>query len=437
MSVRDLRGARICFVADGRSPIARNWIRHFVERGYDAHLVSTFSCDVSDLGLASVNVVPVAFAGRAGGAGQAAGDAPTRPGTARRIAAGARTALLPAVLGWVAPFELSRHVGRLRAIVDRVDPDLVHAMRVPYEGILAACAVEGTARSLVTSIWGNDLELWATRYPLLGRLTRRTLARTTALHPDCERDLRLAREWGWDDARPAVVIPTNGGVRTDVFRPGPPDADVLARYALPASAPVVLNARGVRPYVRNDTFFRAIPIVLERRPDVIFAGVAMRGHPTALRWVRELGIDASVRLLPSVRPAEMAALFRGAAVAVSPTVHDGTPNTLLEAMACGAFPVAGDIASVREWVEDGRNGLLVDPKNPRALAAAVLRALEDAPLRASAAAANRTLIETRADYAGGMRRAEALYSDALVAARRAAHVAGGRAPALAPAVAAH
>jgi len=36
---------RLLYVADGRSPIALNWIQHFIIRGYEVHLVSTFSCD--------------------------------------------------------------------------------------------------------------------------------------------------------------------------------------------------------------------------------------------------------------------------------------------------------------------------------------------------------------------------------------------------------
>ena len=57
---------------------------------------------------------------------------------------------------------------------------------------------------------------------------------------------------------------------------------------------------------------------------------------------RELGIEDTVELTPPLPHADMAALFRSAQVLVSPTTHDGTPNSLLEGMACGCFPVAGD-----------------------------------------------------------------------------------------------
>jgi glycosyltransferase involved in cell wall biosynthesis len=106
----------------------------------------------------------------------------------------------------------------------------------------------------------------------------------------------------------------------------------------------------------------------------------------------------------------MAELFRRSQVAVSPSTHDGTPNTLLEAMACGCFPVAGDLESLREWITPGANGLLVAPGDPRALADAVLLALEQPALRQRAREHNRQLIAEKADYHQVMRKAESFYS---------------------------
>ena len=51
---------RLLFVADGRSPIANNWIQHFVERGDQVYLVSTFSCEPK-LSLQGFELLPVAF----------------------------------------------------------------------------------------------------------------------------------------------------------------------------------------------------------------------------------------------------------------------------------------------------------------------------------------------------------------------------------------
>src|SRR5512146_1562565 len=53
---------RLLFVADGRSPIALNWMGHFVQAGHEVHLVSTFPCQPA-LSFASFEVIQVAFSG--------------------------------------------------------------------------------------------------------------------------------------------------------------------------------------------------------------------------------------------------------------------------------------------------------------------------------------------------------------------------------------
>src|SRR5690606_37628916 len=89
-------------------------------------------------------------------------------------------------------------------------------------------------------------------------------------------------------------------------------------------------------------------------------------------------------------------LFARAAVSVTVSQHDGTPNSLLEAMALGALPVAGDIESIREWITPGVNGLLVEPDKPQALAEAILMAVDNPDMRRRAAEANAQIVSARA-----------------------------------------
>ena len=137
----------------------------------------------------------------------------------------------------------------------------------------------------------------------------------------------------------------------------------------------------------------------------------MQGEPQATRWVQDLGISAQVALLPKQTRIQMADLFRCARVAVSPTTHDGTPNTLLEAMACGCLPVAGDLESIREWIKPGVNGLLVDLSHPHALAAAILLALQQDDLCQRAREVNLRQIAERAVHGRVMQTAEQVYRE--------------------------
>ena len=130
----------------------------------------------------------------------------------------------------------------------------------------------------------------------------------------------------------------------------------------------------------------------------------------AQKWIAELGISEQVDLLPLQSQQEMAEWFRQSQISISITTHDGTPNTLLEAMASGCFPIAGDIEALREWITPGVNGLLVDPDDPKALASGILEAIEDPEMRKLASEENIQLVIERAEYEKVMQAAEEFYS---------------------------
>jgi glycosyltransferase involved in cell wall biosynthesis len=390
------------FVADGRSPIALSWITHFVKAGYEVHMISTALCK-PDLDLASFEVVPVAFSGM---------RKQLQPG--RSSIGGARMIPLRAFLRhWLGPLTLSRASRAAREVINSVGPDLVHAMRIPFEGMMAAAA--DPTVPLLLSVWGNDFTLHAPSTPGMSLHTRRALLRADALHVDCKRDLNLAHARGFPQRRPIIILPGGGGVNPEIFHRREMDLGVveypLANVFLdvPPGAQVVINPRGFRAYVRNDTFFKAVPKIVDAKPKTIFLCPAMAGEREAERWIERMNISDKVALLPLLTPIEMAATYKRSLVTVSITEHDGTPNTLLEAMACGCFPVVGDLESIGEWIEDGVNGLLVDPGDPEALSEAVIRALSDIDLRVRSGERNDQLITERANNADVMAKAEEFY----------------------------
>jgi glycosyltransferase involved in cell wall biosynthesis len=322
---------------------------------------------------------------------------PVRPSppTGSAQALGLRTA----IRHWFGPLTIRRAAPRLREYIQRVQPDLVHAMRIPYEGMISADAYAGAP--LVVSIWGNDFTLHAPSTPLMSHYTRWTMQVADALHSDCRRDIRLAREWGLSHEKPYLVAPGNGGIRSNVFYP--PEK--------PVEDPIIINPRGFRPYVRNDAFFRAIPLVLAKHPNARFICALMASEPQAIQWIRELRIGDAVELLHPLPHTQMAEVFRRAQIVVSPSIHDGTPNSLLEGMACGCFPVAGDLESIREWITPDENGLLCNPMDPQSIAEAVIAVIESKNLRDKAAGLNRDIISARAEYEQNMSRAERFYEE--------------------------
>ncbi|HUF38892.1 MAG TPA: glycosyltransferase family 4 protein [Anaerolineales bacterium] len=389
---------KLLFIADGRSPTAAGWMEYFLlDDRYEVHLVSTFPATPLP-GLASYEEIPAAFARLAGSTGGSGNW------LRRWTAPGSRAVVLRRVRAWT----LGRRSAALQRRIVGVEPDLVHALRIPFEGLLAAAAYSAAAKlairmpPLVLSVWGNDLTLHAAADPTIAALTAQALTTTHALLADCRRDIRLAYEIGLPRPTPTAVIPGGGGVRPKIFFPGDPDGVDPRRIVQP---------RGLRAYVENETFLHAVPAVLDHAPDVRFDCPGLAGDPRLAALAGKLGIEHAIRLLPALPQTELAALFRRAAVILSPTTHDGTPNSLLEALACGCFPIAGDLESIREWITPGLNGLLVDPRSPVSIASAILECLGDPVIRSRARLHNLKMISERALYGNVMPRAGAFYEN--------------------------
>ena len=108
-------------------------------------------------------------------------------------------------------------------------------------------------------------------------------------------------------------------------------------------------------------------------------------------WLASGTVDYAGRL-QDVRPA-----IAACSVYVLPSYHEGTPRTVLEAMAMGRAVITTDAPGCRETVVDGANGFLVPVKSVDALAAAMLRFADEPGLAQRMGASSRAMAEDRYD----------------------------------------
>jgi len=409
----------ILLVADGRSAITAGWLRMLSRLECRVSLVSTFPCDPPEFAELAA-VLPVGFSSLAGGQVRLSGTRTEKgqagTGIKRRVIGAFRPALLSA-RAWLTPLTLGNYQKRVIQIVKDLQPDIVHALRIPFEGMLAAATP--TDIPFIVSIWGNDLTLHARTSPFMTSRTKQTLKHANGLLADANRDVRLAKDWGLKAGTPSLVVPGNGGLDLERIQEVIKKKNSLrhserseeSRLDLPSDRPLVINPRGFRPgSVHQDTFFKSIPQVLEKIPDAFFICTAMQGQPEAEKWVKKLAIKDHVLLLPYLPQEHLWQLYARAKVYVSLSSHDGTPNTFLEALACGCFPVVGDIESLQEWLTDGVNGFLVDPKDHSQAAVSIIRALSDETMHLSATKKNKKMIRQRAEVNSISRQVESFLS---------------------------
>lgn len=182
------------------------------------------------------------------------------------------------------------------------------------------------------------------------------------------------------------VVPL--GRDTHLFDPGRYDqTSVRRQFGLPLDRTIVAMLGRLDPQKGQEEFLRSLYHVAERYPDVLYliAGDETHGETGYRhyldRLVEELGLGKSVRFLPFTDdvPGFMAAID----LFVLPSYSETFGLVLIEAMAMEKPVVATRAGGVPEIVENGRDGLLIPPRDEKSLADAIILLLDDPSLRNS------------------------------------------------------
>lgn len=133
-----------------------------------------------------------------------------------------------------------------------------------------------------------------------------------------------------------------------------------------------------------------LPEALRQRARFMVAGHG--AVEEARQRVQELGLP-EVTVLGWVQPAQRETLLTEGDVLVLPSLREGLPMSILEAMSWGMPVITTPVGGIPEFVQDGVNGLLVPPMDIPALCSAIQRLIEDEPLRLQMGANARASVE--------------------------------------------
>ena len=240
-----------------------------------------------------------------------------------------------------------------------------------------------------------------------------------------------ARTFGWNDRVIAVseavrasmgrrgrspeVTVVDNGVDAEALRAGALGrAEARAELGLPADAFVIGTVGGVTPKKGHVHLVRAARAVVDRHPGTVVAVIGLGAVEAPVRQeIARLGLGEAVRLL-GVRE-DASRLMPAFDVFVLPSLHEGLPIALLEALAVGIPAVASSVGGVPHVLSAG-GGVLVAPGDEPALAAALVALIED-PQRRAALAAEAPAAAGRFGLDRTVRELQAIYDDVLATRR--------------------
>jgi glycosyltransferase involved in cell wall biosynthesis len=319
---------------------------------------------------------------------------------------------------------------RILGILWRWTPDVVHThtAKAGTLGRIAALVYNTTARrsrrcAVIHTFHGHVLEGY---FGPLGsavvRAVERTLARIT------NRIVTISVRQRDDITRRFAIAPPGKVAIVPLGLELGPLLALDARSGRTRTGPPAGSDEVIVGYVGRlvpikdlDTLVRGVALARARLPQIrlVIAGDGDERRALEAR-VTELGLEGRVDFLGW--RSDLAALYQSMDVFVLTSINEGTPVSLIEAMAAGVPVVASSVGGVPDVVEDGVTGVLVPPRQPEAVAAAIVSAVRQ-PERASVMAARaRRSVRDRFDSARLVQETEAMYRQTLLERRGVAAV---------------
>jgi glycosyltransferase involved in cell wall biosynthesis len=278
----------------------------------------------------------------------------------------------------VAPLAIVSGAAKMATLVRRGGFDVIHAHWVVPSGAMALPAGWLSGLPLVVSLHGSDVFLSerGSAFRRAAAMAFRRAAAVTACSNDlAERSRRLG----------ALTVPVTVpyGVSADEFGPSADRAMRLrSRLGLAPDSPVVLAVGRLVHKKGFEVLVDAIPRITQHYPDlsVVIAGEGDLRRSLEAR-ANDLGTGGMIRFAGNVSREELPDYYSLATVVAVPSIRDdagnvdGLPNVLLEAMASGSPLVASAVAGIPQAIRDGKDGVLVEERDPEALATAIVNLL--------------------------------------------------------------
>lgn len=339
----------ICLIADARSIHTQRWAEHFAQKGHDVHLVTY---DPSGIVI---------------------------PGVTEHVIASRWKNLYLSFL--------PRHFA-IQKLVREINPDLVHAHFIAKYGFHLP---DLKFHPSVVSAWGDDILVLPPKSCLIRWYTKRVLDSVDLVY-SLSQDIRnhiLA------DFRipPDKVHYLPFGIDTGAFSPTP----VSEGHA--AETIRIFSNRGFYPVYDTQTLLRGF---LQARASDPRLRLVLKGDGPQEEEVRHLvgsrGLADAVTFQSKTSFTQVPGDYRAADIFITTSVSDGTPVSLLEAMASGLPCIATSVGGIPEWIADGENGVLIPLRSPEAVADAILRLAKDPDLRSRLGARARETVVARGQW---------------------------------------
>lgn len=278
------------------------------------------------------------------------------------------------------------NIKKIKELILQINPDVLHAHYLTNYGLVGALS---GYRPLVVSIWGTDLLVDVNKSLLHKKMIKFILEKSYLVTIMAEHMYDKVLQL---DCKPDKIMKVSLGIDLDQF-------NIYGRNKNNDHNCLIVGIRAFEKEQNNEHIIESISYLEKsiREVRLHFYGDGSKLNACKER-VRKLSLQKNIKFFGKVAHKDIPSIYRNADIYVSTSTSDGDHVSLMEAMACGLFPVVSDIPANREWIEDGVNGFLSSLDHPKILADKIKRAMENNQLREKAVFRNFELIKARASY---------------------------------------
>ena len=253
-------------------------------------------------------------------------------------------------------------LGQIDALLDHFAPDIVniHGWMENFS-FYQLRSLQKRAIPLCITVHG----LWEQIWHELGKQSFALLAKTRAISTVSHAMMQSLLK-ACEIKHPSMHVIHNGMIPSPFpIQPIPREKELLAVGRL-------IKAKCF------DTAFYAIQLLIGQYPDIRLTVVGEGEQLFSLLNLRDtLGLQEHIRVVGAIRPDRVSDYIDRAKLILVPSTYESFGLTALEAAMRGRPTIASDAGGLREVIEHPTTGLLVEPKNPDALAAAIQQLLEN------------------------------------------------------------
>jgi glycosyltransferase involved in cell wall biosynthesis len=254
---------------------------------------------------------------------------------------------------------------RALRVIRRGQCDIVYAHWALPMGLIGAAAGMATGKKLLVHVHGSDINVVAEKGGLYRLLTRFVLRRAEAIIASSEPLKELLVRRHGVEPRKVWTIPC--GIDQQLFRPAS-RSRARALLGIPASKTVVLYVGDLLEAKGLTYLLKAAERLSGRNGKLLFALIGEGSLKEKLR--REVvakGLQNVICLVGSVANRQVPHWLNAADLFLYPSLCEGSPVSIMEALSCGTPVVATKTGGIPDMIEEGENGMLIEPASAGAI----------------------------------------------------------------------